>query len=41
MSTGGFGAAYLVDIARAFSNYKALGDGALAQVPTPTALRTS
>jgi hypothetical protein len=32
MSTGGFGAAYLVDIARAFNNYKALGDGALAQV---------
>jgi len=40
MSTDGFSAAYLKDIAHGFRNYKMLGDGALAQVSDEDLYRT-
>jgi Protein of unknown function (DUF1572) len=40
MSTDGFSAAYLKDVARGFRNYKMLGDGALAQVSDEDFYRT-
>jgi hypothetical protein len=40
MSTDGIGTRYLLDIARTFGNYKALGDGALAQVSDEDFRRT-
>jgi hypothetical protein len=40
MSTGGFSAAYLADVGRAFRNYKTLAEGALAQVSDADFYRT-